>query len=202
MGPIFCDRPYRLDGIDYCIGRIGSMGLILIMDQSLAERTTFGASSIHGQALPQLPQHHRVLRVRHLPRAQRRSMKHSINRTIRTIDQSDHSLHPPPGSQTTEDSETGSAGRGRRLEIFAPHIHRPHARNPCETGGSPVTNPKEYFWAIHSTYDVATPIGSYYPTLPLSSFFSSVFFIQLIKRHFPVALTTIFGSVFHTRRST
>ncbi len=56
-----------------------------------------------------------------------------------------HSLHPPPGSQTTEDSETGSAGHGRRLEIFAPHVHRPLARNPCETEGLPVLNPKEDF---------------------------------------------------------
>ena len=153
--PIFCfwDRWDGWDGWDRSpvIGQMGLMGLILIMDQSLAERTSFGASSIHGRALPQLPQHLRVLRVRHLPRAQRQSItfdqsEQSINpnnqtfeqsnnpnnRTIRTIDQSDHSLHPPPGSQTTEDSETGSAGRGRRLEIFAPHIHRPHARNPCE----------------------------------------------------------------------
>ena len=108
---------------------------------------------------PTAPTHLRVLsvlRVRHLPRAQRRSMKHSINpnnqtfeQSInpnnRTIDQSDHSLHPPPGSQTTEDSETGSAGHGRRLEIFAPHVHRPLARNPCETEGLPVLNPKEDF---------------------------------------------------------
>ena len=35
MGPIFCDR---LDGIDYCIGQMGLMGLILMMGQKLSER--------------------------------------------------------------------------------------------------------------------------------------------------------------------
>ena len=91
MGPISCDRSYGFDGIDFDDGA-KSVGT-----------ETFGASSIHGQALP------------------------------------------PPGSQTTEDSETGSAGHGRRLEIFAPHVHRPLARNPCETEGLPVLNPKEDF---------------------------------------------------------
>ena len=36
-----------------------------------------------------------------------------------------------PGGFTTENSETGSAGHGRRLEIFASHIHRPFAPMFC-----------------------------------------------------------------------
>ena len=52
-------------------------------------------------------------------------------------------MKPPPspqyrpraaGNQTTEGAETGSAGHGRRLEIFASHIYRPLDRNSSEAG--------------------------------------------------------------------
>ena len=43
---------------------------------------------------------------------------------------------------TTESAETGSAGRGRRLEIFASRLHRPLAPSPHTAGGLPVPGPK------------------------------------------------------------
>ena len=38
IGPISCDRFYRLYGIDRCIGQIGFMGLILVIGQKPSER--------------------------------------------------------------------------------------------------------------------------------------------------------------------
>ena len=64
------------------------------------------------------------------------------------------SMPPPPSPSTAHAHreikprkalKTGSARYERRLEVFAPHNHRPLDRNSSEAGGLPVSNPKENF---------------------------------------------------------
>ena len=48
----------------------------------------------------------------------------------------------PVVSFTTEHAETGFAGRGRRLEVFASRFHRPFAREGA--GDTPVLDPRGF----------------------------------------------------------
>ena len=85
-----------------------------------------------------------------LPRPAKRVSAHSVVKITwgQSPKTSEQSLLPTPGSQTTEDSETG-CGRTRKAIGNFRFVHPSAlARTPCEPEGWPVSNPKGKWWRL------------------------------------------------------